>query len=109
MQDRFGVAARRVAVALRLEDGAKRRMVVNFAVVSDPQRAVFVGHRLMAAGEIDDREAAVAEADRTIDPGAGAVGSAMAQGVAHPLKPRFVDLPVWSQLDDADNPAHGIR
>jgi hypothetical protein len=30
----------------------------------------------------------------------------VAQRIAHALKPRVVDLTVWSQLQDADNAAH---
>ena len=48
-------------VAARLEIAAQLAMVVDLAVEDDPDRAVFVGHRLVAAGAIDDRQTAMAE------------------------------------------------
>ena len=43
---------------------AQRAVVVDLAVEDDPARAVLVGHRLRAAGEVDDRQPAMAEATR---------------------------------------------
>ena len=62
-------------------------VVVDLAVEDELDRPVFVRHRLVGAvREVDDREPARAEADSPVgrDPGAGAVGTAMGERVAHP-------------------------
>ena len=50
VQDRLGVGPRAVRVALGLELGAQRLVVVDLAVVGDPDGPVLVGHRLVAGG-----------------------------------------------------------
>ena len=41
-------------VAARLELGPQLQIVEDLPVENDPQRAVFVGHGLLAGGEVDD-------------------------------------------------------
>ena len=60
VQDGFGIAAGAVSMAGALEGGTQIGVVEDFAVIGDPEGAVFVGHGLVA-GDIDDAEAAVAE------------------------------------------------
>jgi hypothetical protein len=36
-------------------------VVVDFSVEDDPDGPVFVGHRLLAAGAVDDRKATMAQ------------------------------------------------
>ena len=68
--------------------------VVDFAVEDDPHRAVFVGQRLLAAGQVDDRQPPVSQghAGRCRptfgEVGAFAVRAAMAQHGRHPLERR---------------------
>ena len=61
VNDRFGVALRPVAMPARFERRSHVAVVVDLAVVRDPHGAVFVGERLMAAGEIDDAETTMCE------------------------------------------------
>ena len=64
VDDRLGVGRGPEAVPARLEPGAQLAVVVDLAVVGDPDRPVLVGHRLMAGGrEVDDREPPMAERD----------------------------------------------
>ncbi len=49
-------------MAARFELGAQLGEVVDLAVEDDPDRAVLVGHRLIAGGEIDDAQPAVRRA-----------------------------------------------
>src|SRR5687767_11963816 len=56
VEDRFGVRVRAEAVSLRFEAWSQRGVVVDLAVEDDPQRAVLVGHGLLAAFEVDDRQ-----------------------------------------------------
>ena len=68
----------------RGELAAQLAIVVEHAVVRDPDRAVLVGHRLVATGsQVDDREPAIAEADAVTRVPALVVGAAMAHGVRH--------------------------
>ena len=63
----------------------ERFVVVDLAVEHDEHAAVLVRDRLVAAGQVDDAEAAHAEADPALDEGAPVVGAPMADGIAHPL------------------------
>ena len=67
VDDRFGVGARAVAVAGRFELRPDVGVVVDLAVEDDPDRAVFVRQRLLAGGQIDDAQAAVAERGLVVD------------------------------------------
>ncbi len=63
MDEHFRVALGAEAVAGPLQPAAELAEVVDFAVEDDPHRAVLVGHRLLAAGEVDDRQPAMAQGD----------------------------------------------
>ena len=52
----------------------------------------------MAADDVDDREPPVAESDRPVDPQPLAVGTPMAQHVAHALEARLVHASRGSNL-----------
>src|SRR5207247_10626119 len=57
VQDRLGVAPRLVAVATGFETGPERGVVVDLAVVDDPDALVLVRHRLSTARDLDDPQA----------------------------------------------------
>ena len=78
VQDGFGVAAGAVSMAGLFEGGTEIGVIEDLAVIGDPEGAVFVGHGLVAAGDIDDAEAAVAQGGEGIAVVAGAVRAAMA-------------------------------
>jgi hypothetical protein len=61
VQDRLGVARRAKGGAARDQLSAQLDVVEDFAVEHDPEVAIGRGERLLAAREIDDREAAVPE------------------------------------------------
>ena len=63
LQDDFRVALRLERVALGDQLLPDLPVVVDLAVEDDPQGAADVGHRLVAAAEVDDAQAAMAEAD----------------------------------------------
>ncbi len=90
VHDGLGVAAGPVAMAVRLEAGAQGGVVVDLAVEGDPDPLVLVRHRLLAARDVHDGEAAVGEADRPVDPEPFAVRAAMAEHVAHALEAGFL-------------------
>ncbi len=55
-----------VTMALRLQVAPQLQLVVELAVVADPDRAVLVRHRLSTAGDVDDREPAMPQRDRAV-------------------------------------------
>jgi hypothetical protein len=84
VQDRFGVAPRAELMPALDEAAAQRFVIEDLAVEDDPQRLVFVGDRLVAAGHIDDRQAAHPEPHLPVRVVAGIVGTATGQAVGHP-------------------------
>jgi len=63
VDEHLRVAARREPVSRALELGTELELVVDLAVVGDPDRAVLVRQRLRASVEVDDAEATVPEDD----------------------------------------------
>ena len=57
--------------------------IVDLAVERQPATAVLTRHRLLTAGEIDDRQAAMAEAHTGRTVIARLVRAAMGQGIRH--------------------------
>ena len=55
VDDYFRVGIRPKLMALALQFGSQFFVIVNLAVEDYPHGFLCVGHRLMAAGEIDDR------------------------------------------------------
>ena len=107
MDDRFGVAPRSIAVPLRLEARPQRRVVVDLAVEGDPHAAVLVGHRLLAGrADVDDGETPVREADGAVDEQTGAVGTAMAQHIAHPAEAIDLNGLTRVEVNDAGKATH---
>ncbi len=86
VENGFGVGAVGVAVSGLFESGAQAGVIEDFAVEDDEFRLVLVGHGLVAAGEVDDGEAAEAEGGPRVAVIAEIVGAAMAgHGIGHPL------------------------
>ncbi len=90
MQNGFGVAMRLVDVTPGFERLAKIGVVVDLAVVSDVQRRIFIGHRLMTTRDVDNTQTAMAQSDVTVDEDAFVVRTAMRDHVAHPPRGRRV-------------------
>lgn len=89
-----------------LQEGSHVGMVVDLSIENDPDPPVLVAHRLLPVGDVDDRQPSMGQAHRAVDPEALAIGSAMAQGVAHTLEARLVDHLVRSQSHNPSNAAH---
>ncbi len=66
VDDDLRVSAGPKAVTPGLQSWPMRGVVVDLAVVDEPDRAVLVGHRLIARGQVDNAQAAKAKADLTI-------------------------------------------
>jgi hypothetical protein len=61
-------------------------MVEDFAVISDPERGIFIAHGLVPAGKVHDTKAPVPEKGVAVIEVPNVVWSAMADGVCHSLK-----------------------
>ena len=60
-------------------------VIEDFAVVDDPQAAVLVGHRLLASGQVDDAQAAMAQMSPSVLMVTEGIGTAMLQHRCHAL------------------------
>jgi len=107
VDDHLGVALRPEDVPERDELRDQRLEVVDLAVEDHDDRAVLVVERLLAGGEVDDREAPVAEADARLDVQPAAVGTAVVLRLVHAVEERAVDLAPAGGVEDADDAAHG--
>src|SRR4051794_30771472 len=83
MHDDLRVGVSREPMAARLQLVAQLHVVVDLSVEDDDDRAVFVGDRLIARLQIDDREPLDAKADALLYERALGVRSAMPDDVAH--------------------------
>ena len=83
VNDRLGVRGGPEAMAARLELLPELAVVVDLAVEDDPDAAVLVLHRLMAAGAVDDGQPAVTERRVRIGKHAAAVRAAVPEAVGH--------------------------
>jgi hypothetical protein len=96
----FGVGVGRAKNVTELNEFVTELdVVVYLAVEDDPDRSILIPHRLMTTGNINDRQAPVAEmyAKLFINPEAFSVGPAMSKLLRHSLKQSIVNDP-----DEAD-------
>ena len=63
-------------------------LIEDFAIEDDEMRSVFIGHGLVAAGHIDNGEAAKSEGGPRVSVITGIIGAAVADGVRHTLDDR---------------------
>src|SRR5260370_30045967 len=94
------------AMALFRQFIGQRLEVVDFAVERDRYAAVLVEQRLMAAGDIDDGEATMTEADSRREVKAAAVGAAMGNAVGHASEEARIDWAPSRDVHDPRDPAH---
>ena len=83
--------------------------VVDLAVEDDPDRLLGVGHRLMAAGQIDNRQSAKAEAERTRDVHALIVRPTVGDGPTHRHDVLGKDGSAAAEIELSADPAHGAQ
>ena len=103
VHEHFGVALGGEPVAASLELGPKLAVVVDLAVLDDPDRLVLVADRLIAAREIDDGQASRSEADVAVDVRATAVGAAVNEGLVHRSQDLGIDPFAVEPRDSADS------
>ncbi len=106
MDDDLGIAARGELVARLLETGPQLAEVVDLAVADDDEIAVLVADRLMAAGDVDDRQPPHAEEQLIVDEATLVVGSSMQNGAAHAREHGGIGPSRTAQTQHAVDSAH---
>src|SRR5262249_14592201 len=81
----LGVGLRPELVSAAFELGAQLLEVVDLTVEDDPGGLLGVGHRLMAAGQVDDGESTEAQPDRAVQVVALVVGTPVHDSPCHRL------------------------
>src|SRR5271167_4971411 len=94
------------AMTLLLELTAEFAEVVDLSVEDDPHRAIFVEYRLASARQVNDAQAAHAEAGALLDEHTFIVGPAMDERLTHPANDVVVNPAVIACADDSCNSAH---
>src|SRR5262245_28871982 len=84
MEYGLAVAGGLQGVTASLDVGAQRLVVVDLAVEDEPERAILVGDRLPAAGEVDDAQPADAQTGVTAEFETVVIGPAVTDRGGHP-------------------------
>ena len=104
MHEHLGVGAAAEPVTGPLELVHQLAVVVDLAVLHDDDGAVLVRDRLIAAGQVDDREPARGDPDRAVEMRPFGVRAAVEQGRRHAAEPLGVDGA--AAAGDPADPAH---
>src|SRR5216683_289008 len=105
VQHALGVGVRRHRVAEPDQLRSKLGVVVDLPVEDDPQRAVLIADRLVAAGEVDDRQPPATERDALANARSFVVGPSMRDARAHPVE-HFRNGPGIGRAGETANPTH---
>ncbi len=108
MHDHLGVALGVEHMAQRLQFRDQLLVVVDFAVEYHHHRAVFVEQRLLAGGNVDDRQAPVTQADAGLDMQAALVRPAVQLRIVHALQHRAADVAAAAGVENSGDSAHGV-
>ncbi len=93
-------------MAPRLKITSQLRVVEDLAVEHDPQGAVFVGDRLLAAVQIEDAETGVSQADVSVEVDPELVGAAVTDRPEHAAEGAPVGRRRPMQVAESDDAAH---
>ena len=86
VDDDFGVGVGAEDMAERLEFGHQLLEVVDFAVEHDDHAAVLVEQRLLAGGQVDDRQPPMSKPHARLQMQATLVGAAVELGFVHAMQ-----------------------
>ncbi len=107
VNDDFGVRPGLEAVTALLELRAQLLEVVDFAVEDDPHRLFPVGHRLVTAGEIDDRQATETQSEAARHQIPFVVRPAVRDGAGHRADHIRIDTITSSVVELSRDTTHG--
>ena len=106
MNDDFGIGLGVEAMTALFQFGAELRKIVDFAIEDDPRAAVFVEYRLVAAGKVDDAEAAHSEPGAIGDVESFVVRTAVDDLLAHVVHQSFCNVALPSCAHHSGNSTH---
>ena len=107
VQDDLGVAAGAEGVAQGFEFGHQFLVVVDFAVEDDDDRVVFVEQGLLAGGDVNDRQTAVAEGDTGLLVQARFIGPPVRLDVVDAGNQRRVEVALAAGVKESGDATHG--
>ena len=105
VNDGLGVAMSPIAMSASFQAFAQLLMVIEFAVVDDPDVVLFVADGLVAGLDVNDAQPAHGEADASFDEETIIVRSAMNDLLVHTGE-RFPLCPASIGIENAANSAH---
>ena len=108
MHDHLGVALGVEGMAECLQFGNQLLVVIDLAVEYHNDRAVFVEQWLLTCRDVNDRQAAMPQADSRLDVQATLVRPAVPLRVVHALQNGTVDLAAAAGVKDSSDSAHGL-
>src|SRR5436853_385121 len=108
MNQHLGVRTGRETVTPLFELRRELPIVVNLPVEDDPDGLVFVRHRLVAGFEIDDAEARHPDTEWAVAMNSAPIRSSVDEDLTHSLQRLPADGPARVNLDDSEDPAHGL-
>ena len=108
VNDRLGIGARPKTVAARREIAREVGEVVDLAVEHDHARLVLVVNGLLPAGQVDDAQPPMPEADAPFEEEALVVRPPVGEGSGHPHQHRAIHRFTGIQIRDPANPAHAV-
>jgi hypothetical protein len=108
VHDALGVALRVEHIAQGLQFRHQRLVVVDLAVEDDGDRPVRVEQRLLAGGDVDDRQPTVAHAEPRLDVQAAFIGSTVVLRIVHPLQHGPLGSALGAGVEEAGDSAHGL-
>jgi len=109
LEENFRIGLGAEGGSTSFEIATELEVVVNLSIKNDVPASICGGHGLGSAGEIENTEAAMTEADSGISVGALGVGPSMKEGVGHSKEGRLRFSGVVSVCGKSSNAAHRIR
>src|SRR5579872_5516602 len=106
VKDGLRVAARAILMSLRFEISAQFLVVVDFAVINNPDGALFIADRLMPALHINDAKPPHSQADILGDVTAIVIRTAVGNAPIHSHQHGSIDLPGAIEMKNSRNSAH---
>ena len=106
VDDDFGIATSVEDMTEHLQLWNEFLIIVDFPVEDDADRLILVIERLLAGGQIDDREPAVAEADARFDMQATFVRAAMKLRFVHAVENRAIYVAFATGIEYSGDAAH---
>ena len=106
MNDGFGIRLGAQPVAATEKVLAQVAVVIDLAVKSDPDGAVLIRDRLVAAGKVNNAQATVSETHRPIHVEAFIVGTTVSQGPGSRLERRARYRSAGAEIVNSANATH---